>query len=368
MTRMLWRASSSAAAAKSLILLAYRDRASDVVPLRRSVARGHEAAKDRKCVHLVKECTTGSNASSPSAGESEDKLTAGHTALAGTGERGVTSRFGGNSIDAREQFLIGGDWVPAADAEFKTYNPPSGESLGIVAEAGQADVDAAARAVVDAASTWGGRTTALMTAEKDCRRDAMARATGPGPVRRTTVRCRWSVAAMLLLLAGCTSTSKAPHPLSSSAAQTASASPSPSIPADQAEAETKALAAYNAYREYQVKAMTSGHYEEKVMKGFIGSPELNIMIHALFVQESDGVTFTGRPTWSPTVASVNLTSTPPIVVIHDCFDVSGFTPLVQGKPVTTPSDVKRQDITVQVEQVSGKWYVFQAKTAAGTKC
>ena len=78
----------------------------------------------------------------------------------------------------------------------------------------------------------------------------------------------------MLLLAGCTSTSKAPHPLSSSAAPTASASPSPSISAEQAEAETKALAAYNAYREYQVKAMTSGHYDEKVMMGFIGGTEL----------------------------------------------------------------------------------------------
>ena len=98
-------------------------------------------------MHLVKACTTGSNASSPSAGESEDKLTGGHTALAGTGERGVTSHFGGNSMDAREQLLIGGHWVPAADgAEFKTYNPASGEPLGIVADAGQADVDAAARA------------------------------------------------------------------------------------------------------------------------------------------------------------------------------------------------------------------------------
>ena len=111
------------------------------------MAPGHEAAKGRKCVHLVKACTSGSNASSPGAGESEDKLTAGHTALAGTGERGVTSPFGGNSMDAREQLLIGGHWVPAADgAEFKTYNPASGEYLGVVADAGQADVDAGRRA------------------------------------------------------------------------------------------------------------------------------------------------------------------------------------------------------------------------------
>jgi len=50
-------------------------------------------------------------------------------------------------MDAREQLLIGGHWVPAADgAEFKTYNPASGEPLGIVADAGQADVDAAVAA------------------------------------------------------------------------------------------------------------------------------------------------------------------------------------------------------------------------------
>jgi acyl-CoA reductase-like NAD-dependent aldehyde dehydrogenase len=49
-------------------------------------------------------------------------------------------------MDARERFLIGGHWVPAAGAEFKTHNPASGEPLGIVAVADQADVDAAARA------------------------------------------------------------------------------------------------------------------------------------------------------------------------------------------------------------------------------
>jgi aldehyde dehydrogenase (NAD+) len=56
-------------------------------------------------------------------------------------------------MDAREQLLIGGHWVPAADgAEFKTYNPASGEPLGIAADAGQADVDAAVAAARKALS------------------------------------------------------------------------------------------------------------------------------------------------------------------------------------------------------------------------
>ncbi len=173
---------------------------------------------------------------------------------------------------------------------------------------------------------------------------------------------------MLLVLAGCTSTSKAPHPLSSSAAPTASASPSPSISAEQAEAETKALAAYNAYREYQVKAMTSGHFDRKDMTGFIGDPELSELTHDLRVQESGGVTTTGRPDWSPTVASVNLTSTPPVVVIRDCFDFSGVTLRIDGKPGPTPSGNPRQVLMVQVEQVKAKWYVFQVKTVTGKTC
>ena len=174
---------------------------------------------------------------------------------------------------------------------------------------------------------------------------------------------------MLLLLAGCTSTSKAPHPLSSSTAPAVSASASPSIPADQAEAATKALAAYNAYREYQVKAMTSGHYDEKVMMGFTGGTELGRVGHALHVQESDGLTITGRrPTWSPTVASVDLAAVPPVVVIHDCYDTSGMTLLIHGKPGPTPSGAPRSALIAQVEQVSGKWYVFQVADAPDKTC
>jgi hypothetical protein len=207
----------------------------------------------------------------------------------------------------------------------------------------------------------------LMTAERDCRRDALARANGCDHRQRTTASCRWGVAAMLLvILAGCTSTSKAPHSLSSSTAPTASASPSPSIPAAQAEAETKALVAYNAYREYVDKAQSSGRYDEKVMKGFIGSPELNILIHDLSVQESDGATLRGRTIWSPKVVSVDLTSSPPIVVIHDCLDVSGLSLLIQGKPATMGSGAKRQPVTVKVALVSGKWYVFENDTTGAT--
>jgi acyl-CoA reductase-like NAD-dependent aldehyde dehydrogenase len=57
-------------------------------------------------------------------------------------------------VDISESLLIGGEWVPAADgAEFKTYDPATGEPLAVVAEAGQAEVDAAvsaARAAFDA--------------------------------------------------------------------------------------------------------------------------------------------------------------------------------------------------------------------------
>jgi aldehyde dehydrogenase (NAD+)/betaine-aldehyde dehydrogenase len=57
-------------------------------------------------------------------------------------------------VDISASLLIGGEWVAAADgAEFKTFDPATGEPLGVVAEAGQAEVDAAvsaARAAFDA--------------------------------------------------------------------------------------------------------------------------------------------------------------------------------------------------------------------------
>ncbi|MGY4099346.1 aldehyde dehydrogenase family protein [Nocardia sp. R16R-3T] len=50
-------------------------------------------------------------------------------------------------MDVREKLLIDGRWVSArSDAEFETHDPATGESLGTVADAGEADVDAAVAA------------------------------------------------------------------------------------------------------------------------------------------------------------------------------------------------------------------------------
>ncbi|RYE39982.1 MAG: aldehyde dehydrogenase family protein, partial [Hyphomicrobiales bacterium] len=60
-------------------------------------------------------------------------------------------------MEFRERLLIGGRWVDAASgAEFKTHDPATGEVLGVVADAGVADVDAAVAAARQALidPTW----------------------------------------------------------------------------------------------------------------------------------------------------------------------------------------------------------------------
>jgi len=87
---------------------------------------------------------------------------------------------------------------------------------------------------------------------------------------------------------------------------TAAPRPSSTLSAEQTQAAQQALAAYNAYREYQVKAMTTGKYDSQEMQAFLGDPMLGIAVHALFTQQQAGVVFHGRPTWTPKVVEVDL--------------------------------------------------------------
>jgi aldehyde dehydrogenase (NAD+) len=61
------------------------------------------------------------------------------------------------SRQAPDRLFIGGEWVEASDgARFPTYNPGTGEVIAEVAEAGEADVDAAVDAARQAlAGPWG---------------------------------------------------------------------------------------------------------------------------------------------------------------------------------------------------------------------
>ncbi|HEX6352907.1 aldehyde dehydrogenase family protein [Actinophytocola sp.] len=56
----------------------------------------------------------------------------------------VAATRNGTDVSVPASLLIGGDWTAAGDgAEFETHDPATGSPLGVVAEAGQSDVDAA---------------------------------------------------------------------------------------------------------------------------------------------------------------------------------------------------------------------------------
>src|SRR3954447_21985538 len=57
--------------------------------------------------------------------------------------------------EAGTQLFIDGEWrKPATEAWFDTYDPSTGDVLARVAQAGQADVDAAVKAAAKAQPKW----------------------------------------------------------------------------------------------------------------------------------------------------------------------------------------------------------------------
>jgi len=170
---------------------------------------------------------------------------------------------------------------------------------------------------------------------------------------------------LALAAAACSPTDKPQTPPPSSAGE----SPISTVSAEQAEAAAGALAAYNQFREYQVKAMTSGKNSRDEMVGFTGEPLLGTSLHALDSQARNGITFAGRPAWSPKASAVDLTKNPPIVTIDDCFDTTGFTPVKNGKPVPAASGTPTRFIViVKVKKVDGRWYVFEDISPRSRSC
>lgn len=174
--------------------------------------------------------------------------------------------------------------------------------------------------------------------------------------------------AALLMTAACTQsdgTGPAPEPSSPAA----SPEPTSTLSAAEAKAAEAALAAYRAYRDYVTEAMITGKYDREEMRKFTGEPLLGIKLNSLSRQVEAEVFFQGRPTWSPTVAEIDLQVQPPVVVIQDCFDISGFVPMHNGKPVPEPSNtIKRRLIRMKVKQVSGVWYVYEDASSEGESC
>jgi hypothetical protein len=182
-------------------------------------------------------------------------------------------------------------------------------------------------------------------------------------VRRTSKA--FGVGATIIVVAACSSNAGPAIPAFS---PTPSASPRPSIAPAVAAASAQALAAYVNFRNYQATAMKSGHVSQTAMAKFVGDPLLATQVYALSQQGASGVKFTGHPTWAPTVTAVDLTSIPPVVKISDCFDTSGFHAVQHGKSVPAGSGPTSFVVKVEVEEVSGVWYVFKDDSPKSQPC
>jgi hypothetical protein len=170
----------------------------------------------------------------------------------------------------------------------------------------------------------------------------------------------------ITLLASCSSRDN--PPLAPTASTPASPAPSSTITAEQAAAEKDALAAYNAYMEYLVKAQTTGAFNHDEMARFVGDPLLGNQIFALSNQQQAKVLLQGRPKWAPKVTKIDLVATPHVVTVSDCLDVTGYTAVKDGKPVPPPSGPTRNAVLMHVKLVNGAWYVYEDVAPKGQTC
>ncbi|MEV4617031.1 hypothetical protein AB0K43_31200 [Kitasatospora sp. NPDC049258] len=155
--------------------------------------------------------------------------------------------------------------------------------------------------------------------------------TNASTTRRTTSTVAALSAGLCVigLLAGCGS---AENPKPQPAPTTASPSPSPT-PTDAAD-RAAVLDAYANFWTEQVKAHVQGTGEGTDLEKYATDKALGDVRISVVKFRDLGVTFTGAPTHTPEVVAIDTASTPKTATIHDCLDVTNWTPVdkATGKP------------------------------------
>jgi hypothetical protein len=176
-----------------------------------------------------------------------------------------------------------------------------------------------------------------------------------------------AVAFATLLVAGCGSSAK-PSASSGSAIPTpASASPSPNA-TDAAKAQL--LTAYQGFWNVQVQAYTSGSLNGiPVNKYALGSAFYDIEQTLQAYQQNHEV-LRGRPTLTPRVTTLQMTTKPFSGAISDCVDTSNFLPVdaQTGKPVQLQSNVHRHPWTFTATFDNVQWYITSAEIDRARTC
>lgn len=160
-------------------------------------------------------------------------------------------------------------------------------------------------------------------------------------------------------LAGCSSASVPTASPTTTPSAPVAASASPATAAKTLAADG-ALTALAKFHDYVYMAETTGTFDEAAMTAFTGQPLLAITLEGFNSNKQAGVIMKGpKPISTPTVHSVDLTSTPAKVVIYDCYDDSGLVPLVDGKPLPV-SGARRAENEIDAVGTGADWHIVSA--------
>jgi hypothetical protein len=192
-------------------------------------------------------------------------------------------------------------------------------------------------------------------------------------IERATRRGAAAVALFALLLAfvaACTGRDATHSPTATPL--TNAASPTPTVDASVADASTRILAAYRGYdTAYQAAAAVPNPQDTALLR-YIGDPLLTQVRQDLRLLKANGLVRRGTPKINATVATVQLTATPPVATIQDCYDVSDVHVInkATGRSADAPGQATRYLVTSQAKLFGGStgWLIVQSNADRNSTC
>jgi hypothetical protein len=136
-------------------------------------------------------------------------------------------------------------------------------------------------------------------------------------------------------------------------------------------AERKATAAYNGYWESYVAAAAKGDSTSAEFVKYVADPLLTELRIAIKQAVDMGISYKGRPTWTPRVSAVNLAKQPYTATIEDCFDSAKWEAVYTktGKSAVAPGQATRYVITSTVKLFDQKgWLLTDSRADRSRTC
>jgi hypothetical protein len=154
-------------------------------------------------------------------------------------------------------------------------------------------------------------------------------------------------------------------------ASTTTVASSPTSAGPAGDAATKALASYDGYWQAYVAAAANPGASTPDLAKYVADPLLTELRAELLQYHDQGIVYKGRPTWTPRVTSVNVSTRPYTASIEDCFDNAQWLPVFAktGQSAAAPGQATRYVITTTVRLYdTNGWLVVDSLADRGRSC